>query len=356
MKTMKYLSKLLIAVCLLYSSISFAQNAQYEILDKSYTPSGESTHLEISNNFGNISLAVWDKNSISVKISLDVEGYDEKEAKEILDKISLKTNETSSLISIKTALKSHSSSSFRKKSFKINYEINMPDGHPLSLSNEFGNIFMTDYSGNTTINLEYGNLTAGTLGELNLKHEFGKGEIEGITKGVFEMEYVDAFSLKEAKKLELTAEFSKFEIENVETINFEIEYGKLLIGTVSDYSGNAEFTEISINKLYNNFKLDAEYASGTIQIKHISKDIKSFQFDTEFSKSEINIEEGANLGFDTKHSFGKLKTEGNSFYFSKKIKDMSDEAYSGTIGDQPNKIKTTLKINTNYGGCTIIAD
>ncbi len=353
---MKYLSKFIIAVCLVYSSISYAQNEQYGILDKSYTPASKSTALEISNNFGNITLATWDKNSISVKITLDVEGYDEEESKKILDKIDLKTNETSNIISIKTNLKSHSSSSFRKKTFKINYEINMPDGHPLSLSNEFGNIFLTDYSGKTTINLEYGNLTAGNLAELDLKHEFGKGEIESITKGIFEMGYVDAFSLSDAGELVLKAEFSKIEIENVKTIDFDVEYGKLLIGTVSNYDGSSEFSELGIKKLYDNFKLEAEYASGTIQINHISKDIQSFELDTEFSKAEIIIEKGANLGFDTKHSFGKLKTEGSSFNFSKKIKDMSDEAYSGTIGNQPDKIKTTLKIKTNYGGCTIIAD
>ncbi len=353
---MKYLSKLLIAVCFFYSSISYAQNAQYEILDKSYTPASKSTKLEISNNFGNISLAVWDKNSISVKISLDVEGYDEKESKKILDKVDLEMNETSSLISIKTDLKSHNSSSFHKKSFKINYEINMPDGHPLSLSNEFGNIFMTDYSASTTINLEYGNLTAGNLGELNLSHEFGKGEIESITNGDFEMDYVESFTLEEANELKLQAEFSKIEIGNIKTINFDVEYGKLLINTVSNYNGSAEFSEISIAELYDNFKLDAEYASGTIKLKHVSKDIKSFQLDTEFSKSEIIIEKGANLGFDTKHSFGKLKTEGSNFNFSKKVKDMSDEAYSGVIGNQSDKINTTLKINTNYGGCTIIAN
>lgn len=353
---MKYLSKFIIAVCLVYSSISYAQNEQYGILDKSYTPASKATELEISNNFGNITLATWDKNSISVKITLDVEGYDEEESKKILDKIDLKTNETSSLISIKTNLKSHSSTSFRKKTFKINYEINMPDGHPLSLSNEFGNIFITDYLGKTTINLEYGNLTAGTIGELNLKHEFGKGEIEAITKGDFEMDYVDAFTLSKADELELNAEFSKIEIENIKTINFDVEYGKLLIGTVSNYDGSSEFSELGINELYDNFNLNAEYAGGTIQLDHVSKDIKSFQLDTEFSKSEIKLEKGANVGFDTKHSFGKLKTNGSNFNFSKKIKDMSDEAYSGTIGNQPDKIKTTLKIKTNYGGCTIIAD
>ncbi|RUA34962.1 MAG: hypothetical protein DSY77_03680 [Bacteroidetes bacterium] len=353
---MKYLSKFIIAVCIIYSSQSYAQNEQYEILSKSFSPANKSTALEISNNFGNITLATWDKNSISVKIFLEVEGYDEQESKEILDKIELKTNESSSVISVKTNLKSHSSTSFRKKSFKINYEINIPDNHPLSLSNEFGNIFMTDYSGSATIKLEYGNLTAGKLGKVHLTHEFGKGEIESITNGIFKMEYVDAFSLLNANELELTAEFSKFEIDNLKAINFDIEYGKLRIGTVTDYQGSSEFTEISIDKLYRNFNLDAEYASGTIEIKHVSKDIKSFELNTEFSKSEIKIEEGANLAFDTKHSFGKLKTEGNAFNFNKKIKDMSEEEYSGTIGNQPDNIKTTLKISTNYGGCTIIAD
>jgi len=353
---MKYLSKFIIAVSLLYSSISYAQNTQYGILDKSYTPASKSTELGISNNFGNITLAVWDKNSISVKITLDVEGYDENESKKILDKIDLTVNENPKHISIETNLKSHSSTSFRKKTFKINYEINMPDGHPLSISNEFGNIFMSDYSGKTSVNLEYGNLTAGSLGELNLKHEFGKGEIEAITRGNFDMDYIDTFTLTKADELQLLAEFSKIEIENVKTINFEIDYGKLWIGAVSNYDGDSEFTEIGVNEVRNNFKLDAEYAGGTIQIDHVSKDINSFQLDTEFSKSEIRLEKGANVGFDTKHSFGKLKTEGDTFNFSKKIKDMSDEAYSGTIGNQADKIKTTLKIKTNYGGCTIIAD
>lgn len=353
---MKHLSKIIIAVCVLISSFSYAQKTQYEILNKSYTPASQSTTLEIANNFGNITIAAWDKNAISIKIILDVEGYDEEESKEILDKIELKTNETNDLISINTDLKSHSSTSFRKKTFKINYQVNMPDGHPLLLSNEFGNIFMTDYSGKTTIKLEYGNLTAGSLGELNLSHEFGKGEIESITKGIFNMDYVDAFTLPKANELKLEAEFSKIEIGTIQTINFDLEYGKLLIGTVSNYDGSAEFSEIAVDKLYDHFKLDAEYADGTIEIKQLSKDIKSFQLDTEFSKSEIKIEKGANLGFDTKHSFGKLKTEGNSITFSRKIKDMADEAYSGTIGSQPNNVTTTLKINTNYGGCTIIAE
>lgn len=353
---MQYLSKIIIAVLIMYSSISFAQNAQYGILEKSYTPASKSTKLEISNNFGNITLAVWDKNSISVKITLDVEGYDEEESKKILDKIDLKTNETSSLIAISTNLKSHSSTSFRKKTFKINYEINLPEGHPLSLNNEFGNILMTDYSGKTTIDLEYGNLTAGSLGELNLSHEFGKGEIEAITNGVFEMDYVEAFTLSKADELKLNAEFSQIEIENIKTINFDVEYGKLIIGTVSNYGGSAEFSQLSIDKLYNNFNLDAEYASGTIQLKHVSKDIKAFQLNTEFSKSEIRIEKGANLSFYTIHSFGKLKTEGSSFNFSEKIKDMSDEEYRGTIGNQVDQFSTVLKIKTNYGGCTIIAD
>jgi hypothetical protein len=353
---MKYLFKTLIIVLVMNGTISFAQDAKYEIMDKSFSPSSKQTTLEISNNFGNVNLAVWDKNSISVKITLEVDGYDEKESKKILDKIDLKTSQTSSLISIKTNLKSHSHTSFKKKSFKINYEINLPDGHPLSLSNEFGNIFLTDYSGDAKINLEYGNLTAGNMSTLKLNHEFGKAEIESISVGDFELSYVDEFSLSKADKLKLESEFSKIKIGDIETINFDVEYGKLIIKTVSNYKGSAEFSEISIDRLYDNFDLDAEYASGTIEIKHLSKGIQSFQLNSEFSKSEIKIESGANLRFDTKHSFGKFKIEGTNINFSKKIKDMSDEEYEGTIGNNINQNSTTLNIKTSYGGCIIKAD
>ncbi|WKV11779.1 hypothetical protein [Marivirga harenae] len=353
---MKYLFKTLIIVLILKGTISFAQDAKYEIMDKSFTPNNKQTMLEIANNFGNVNLAVWDKNSISVKITLEVEGYDENESKKILDKIDLSTSQTGSLISIKTTLKSHSNTSFRKKSFKINYEINLPDGHPLSVTNEFGNIFLTDYSGNTRINLEYGNLTAGSLGTLNLTHEFGKAEIESISSGEFELSYVDEFALSKADLLDLEGEFSKIKIGDITTINFDVEYGQLNIETVSNYKGSAEFSEINIDKVYSNFDLDAEYASGTIDVKFVSKDIESFQLNTEFSKSEIKIEGGANLRFDTKHSFGKLTTEGSNISFSKKMKDMSDEEYEGTIGGNANQNSTVLRIKTSYGGCKLIAN
>jgi hypothetical protein len=341
---------------MLNSSYSFAQQTQYGILDKSFIPYSKQTTLEVSNNFGNINVAVWDKSAIAIKITLEVEGYDEKEATDLLKKIDLKENQSSDLISIKTNLKSNSNFSFRKKSFKVNYEINMPDGHPLSISNEFGNIFLVDYTGNTTINLEYGNFTAGTLSSINLTLEFGKGEVESISQGELELSYVDKFSLEKAGSIELIGEFSKIYIEDINTINFDVEYGKLIIGTVSNYKGSTEFSEINIDKLYENFDLDAEYASGTINLKHVSKDIKSFKLNTEFSKSEIKIENGANLNFDTKHSFGKLKTEGETINFSKKIKDMSDEEYEGTIGSAASQNSTVLKINTSYGACSIIAD
>ena len=352
---MKYLSKIIIAILILNNAISFAQNVQYEIFDKSYVPNSVQTELHITNNFGNINVVVWEKESIEVTVTLELEGYDEKEAKKIRDKIDLKTNETTGLISVKTNLNSYNSSS-RKKTFKINYQVKMPDDHPLSLVNEFGNIFMTDYSGPTHIKLEYGNLTAGNLQILNLNHEFGKGEIESVFQGKFNLSYVDGFSLSTANQLQLTAEFSKIEIDKVGSIRFEIDYGTLNIGEVTNYDGQAEFSGISIDKLYENFELEAEYASGTIELKHISKDLKSFKLTTEFSKSELTIENGANLRFETEHSFGKLKTEGNSISITKKIKEMSEESYSGTIGKKTKNIKTTLRIATEYGGCSIIAE
>lgn len=352
---MKNLFKILIAI-LMISSSAYAQNSSHQLLEKSFTPSSRTTKLEISNKFGNITLAVWDKNTISVDVTLETQGYNEKDVKKILDRINLKVSDKPKLITILTDLKSHNFSSTRKKNYQINYKINMPDGYPIELNNEFGNIFLTDYSGHTTIDLEYGNLTAGNLQDVNLTLEFGKGEIESITNGVFDLEYVDAFSLRDANKLQLEAEFSQIKIDNISNINFDVEHGKLAIGKVLNYSGSSSFSSMTIDEVYKSFKLNAEYASGTIRLNHVSKEITSFQLSTEFSKSEITIEKGANLGFDTKHSFGKFNAKGNNIIYTRKEKDMTEEAYTGSIGNESNKIKTILKIDTSYGGCTIIAE
>jgi len=353
---MKYRFKIIIIALLLCNTISFAQSQQNEILKKSYTPASKNTKLEVSSNFGNINLVTWDNNSIDVSIKLESEGFSDKEISDILDKIDLKTNESAAVISIKTDLKSYNFTSRKNKSFKINYEIKMPDNHPLSLKNEFGNIFMTDYKGKADINLEYGDLTAGSMQELHLRNEFGKVNIESITSGDFDLEYINEFSLQTADRLILKSEFSKLEISTVSAIEFDVEYGKLEIGEVNDYDGNAEFCSISIDTIFDNFNLDAEYASGTIEINQVSKNIKSFNLDTSFSKSELTLEKGSNFKFDTDHSFGKLNLKSQDVNFTMKEKDMNEESYQGTIGKTPNQANTTMRIKTSYGGCTIIGE
>src|SRR6202008_2369827 len=134
----------------------------------------------------------WDKNQITVDITIGVRASSEEKAKEVMDEIDVKEVQSGHIINFKTKVgeihnndkKDHRSSGDDDRSFYIDYVVHMPSGNRLNVENSFGRIEIGDYSGLVALTSKFGSLKAGRLDNVdNIDVEFGKAYISEVTNG-----------------------------------------------------------------------------------------------------------------------------------------------------------------------------
>jgi hypothetical protein len=350
---MKNQYKTLIGFIILFSSLAHLVRAQESktLLNANYKVN-QNTALSIDNQFGNIQISTWNKPDFSIKVTLNLSGLSEKEATKIKEKVSIEESVTNQEIKIKTNLNngSFNNNKFGKK-FEINYEVFIPDNHPLSLKNSFGNLAMQNYNGPINLVLEYGNLNIGELKELKLKLAFGNGTIESINKGDLAIEYADKFSITYVDYLELKSDFSKITINKANQIDLNSQYGQLTLGTINTLTGKSDFSGLKINRLENNLQLKTSYVSGTLEIAEIATNFQDINIKSEFSAISLLFESGQKVPFHIKTSFGKFKQPAYKINLSLRIEEDFEKEYKGTIGE--GNLNGKVFVSTSYGNVSM---
>jgi hypothetical protein len=307
--------------------------------------------LKISNQFGKIDLINQDKNEVEIFVKITVESSNVDKAQKRLDQIDVKISGSMSLVDIKTVLEK-SGSNFNG-SFSIDYTIKAPATMNLSLHNEFGDVFIGEWAGPTTIDVQYGSLTVGKLlNESNeLELQFSKGSVGLINKGELNLSYVDRFNLDKSKDLILKSSFSKVDIETLEHLDCHSEYDGIEIGEANRIELKASFSAVKIGKLHLRGDLSNEY--GAIKIASVSKGFEGLEIENSFASIKVTFEKGSQFNFECNAEFGDISMPGEADVRIDK-KDISEHYLKGKVGDGSDL--PNLNIEVEYGSASIDID
>lgn len=299
--------------------------------------------LAVSNSFGRVHINTWDQNKITVDIEIIARMNNESRAQEMLDKIEIEIEESSSQISFESRLGKLKNRD--KEEFEINYKVNMPKKNALKLRNSFGGNYIGDLLGESDIDISYGDFKIEKLSGLtNIKISFSDGSIAMVKKGEVEIKYSDV-EIGELGVVRLEQGFSDVEIEKIGTIDLTSKYGDVEIGTVQGIKGYVGYSEFSIGRLELELDIEASY-SGNFTIREVSKDFTKIMIDGKFGDYRISFEEGANFTFDTELSFSDFSYSGLPLDFDYKIKEDFKARYKGKMGSGKGG---HISIDTSYG-------
>jgi hypothetical protein len=300
-----------LAVAVLQGAVSIAQDKEKSDAKfkktKSYSKSyslSSSDKVDLSNQFGEMKLATWDKNEIKVDVSITAKSDNEQAAQEILDRISITDGKDGNTVWYKTKFaddkrqwNKNDKKEYRNEGMEINYLVYLPAGNTLKADNQFGKMIVPDYRGEVDIESKFGSLTAGRLNNVKeVSVEFGKADIDLINGG------------------KLSIKFSE--------------------GTVNKLSG-----DVKSNLEFSRVKLD------------IDNDAKKIDIDNSYSTVYMNLDKGLSATYDISTSHGSFSNK--SDFTIKRKGDENDhgygprfnETYSGTSGSGSCRIK----INSSFG-------
>lgn len=299
--------------------------------------------LDIRNTFGRVHINTWDQNKITVDIEIIARMSNENRAQDMLDRINVEIEESSSVISFETKLGNLRNRD--REEFEINYKVNMPKKNPLKLKNSFGGNYIGDLMGASDIDISYGDLKIEKLiGLTDLKISFSDGSIQLVKEGEIEIKYSDV-EIDELGVVRMEQGFSDVEIEKIGTIDLTSKYGDVEIGTVQGIKGYVGYSEFSIDRLEVELDIEAQY-SGGLTINEVAKDFSKILIDGKFGDFRISFEEGANFTFDTELSFSDFSYSGLPLDFDYKIKEDFKSRYKGKMGTGNGG---HIRIDTSYG-------
>jgi hypothetical protein len=153
---------------------------------KSYNISG-SDRITLDNKFGEIKINTWTRNEVKVDVTVITTSSTEERAQQLLDLVSIEDGKNANGVFFRTERKNDPKKSANKSDYKnddskTNYQVYLPAGNPLKVSNQFGATIIPDINGQLEVDSKFGSLTAGKLTNVKqLSVEFGTATIQSIS-------------------------------------------------------------------------------------------------------------------------------------------------------------------------------
>lgn len=314
--------------------------------------------VEISNKYGNVEINSWEKDSVVFDIHIKVEEKTLSKLEKTMEGIDFDfTNSTHFLIA--RTIVNKTSSTFEKELLKfketllqtdgnveINYTVWLPSKCGLTLDNKYGNIFISDFMGDCSINLSNGNLKAHEFsGKSQINLNFADATINNINTAQLTTSYSEV-DINSAKKLTIESKQSTYEIMEATELDINSRRDKYRIRLTDIIDAEGSFSNFRVGELKDRIRFRSDY--GDLEIEKINPEFSNIYIES--------MSTGINLNFDPASSFGFEITETKTdmdLCRQLEIKDKSvlDEKLkknklSGKFGSKPSPENKLLLIST----------
>ncbi|MBN2807026.1 MAG: hypothetical protein JXR22_10245 [Prolixibacteraceae bacterium] len=268
----------------------------------------KSSIIDISNKYGDISLEVWDKDSVFVEIACEVseKSYDRLQKK--MDEINFELTHSGHNVVISTIIgesknmiiseliKLKENIGMGESLVNIDMKIKVPDNLDLRIKNKFGNIYLDDYHGDLTIDLSNGKLKAHDLnGYVNLKLNFGNGVIRNIDSGNLEIYYSD-FNLSSSRRLRVNSKTSDITFTEIGQLLVNSSRDHYRIRMINNFESQASWTDFSITEFTQKSNIVMNY--GEITIENIRPSMENIMIDARSTRINLFFDRDADVNFD----------------------------------------------------------
>jgi len=305
--------------------------------------------LTIENTTGLVHVNTWDKNEVTVNITIKVKGKNEEEADELLKGITIATTGTTEHnIVYKTELTMPHNVS--KATVSVEYVVNMPRKMAMDVTHKYGNVFVDDFEGKMKLTVSYGALNTKKItgADKNIKVSYGSGNIAGLEAGNLDVSY-SAFTVGNAGALFVKNKYGKLNIDKISDLKIDQKYGDVELGEVTAISGEIAYAGLAIEQLRKSATLNLKYC-GKADFKSVLAGVDNINITAKYGSLYFKCDERNDLGVDLDIEYGDLDNRSGvvkSLDLSGKP-DAQTRYYKGRIGKGLGKMILMVK----YGSVT----
>ena len=341
-----------LSIILLSALLSLQLQAADEFtkkISKSFDVNKDAT-LSVKNKFGKVQCENWDKNSISIEVTITVQASSQEKANKYLDKIKIEITGSSSLV---TAITSMEDNLFDKgnNEMSIDYMINIPGTINVELTNKFGDIILSEVGGTSIIDLGYGTIDAKKLlGNTNkLDIEFSDGYIGYIKSANMDLKYSE-LKIDEVSDMTVESKFSELNIGKIDVLTLETGYDDDFVGYVRNIDIEADFSDVEVRTVEQTLTANFDY--GELKVKEVGKSFKLIDITNSFSDANIGFNTEASFRINATVKMGDLTYPQDRAKLSVVEMSYTSNKYEGLIGGNTDT-QSKVMIDSQNSGVTL---
>ncbi len=238
--------------------------------------------LEINNKYGDVIIKGWDRDSVSMVVTITALGKDQEAARRLLDRTEIHFTKVANGVEVITELSKsdgwmrdfwnelsgYSQTIISKDQLTIDFEVFMPSKMDLDLTNKYGDVFLSERAGRTRVDLSNGNLKAEEINGLtNLTLKFGNADIRSLKAAGVLLKSAE-LNLEQVQEIKLESNSSTINLGKATKVRITSRTDKINIEQLDELSGRSSFTKFKIENLNNGLDLDTNYGSIVLENVH----------------------------------------------------------------------------------------
>ncbi len=304
--TFKY-SIVLILFSILTNITAPAQVSESEHISRGFVVDN-STIVDIGNKYGDIVIKTWDRDTLWVQVDYKASGKNYESLRQKMSDIDFELTQSGHYVVINTIIgesknrlldelkKLKETIGFGETEVEINMKITLPDNLDLRIKNKFGNVYLDDYNGDVTLNMDNGRLKAHNLnGYVNMKVNFADAIINHIESGRLEVYYSD-MNLTSARRLRIDSKTSNITITEIASLFVNSSRDDYRIRMISDFETVSDWTDFSISEFTKQTDVRMNY--GDLTIENIHPGFEHLVVDANSTKIKLFFDREADVNFD----------------------------------------------------------
>lgn len=331
-----------------------AQEKVSKKITKTYalTNSGE---LHLENKYGNINITGWDKDEVTVEVSISVNHRKKENAEGLLKRINPIFRESDAFVSVAYHIEEKSSSwfsrfieetnpfDFNKSNLQIDYTVYMPAKAELKVTNTFGDVLIEDWSGKLKALVEHGDVwISENLNKADITMRYGKLRAKNIGYGNLDLRNGN-IDMENATSLRINSSGTNMELNAINSLELYSNKDEINIAETGTLYGTLRFSTVELTRLESSVNLSMKIAD--FRISGILDPNAEIIIDQESSEVSLNV---ANFSheFNATLEQGLVRLPKSYKNIDSKILDKSKKLreIQATYGnDQNGKISITGK-------------
>ncbi len=332
-------------------------------------PVVKNTAVVLANKYGSIDVRTGGTSQVTVKVKVTVSAASQTQADKVFDRVNIAFSDGPDFVKTETYIENPPKSNIFLAStntspscdFRIDYDVVMPAGNRLDLTNRHGNTTIAALKSSVKIDQKYGNFRldgassatvvlaygGGQLSELNTL--YGNVSYSKLTSPLVKNGYLKSIGSQlrfdQIGSVDIQSNYDDYEINDVKNLKATCKYGTINVRNAENVVVNGQNTNYKIQKIDNSGDFDCQH--GTIRIGAIKNNFDHLNIKGTGTNCYVITEPNISYLLDMTGSYSNMNQPASLHPKIDKHEAFRREIM-GLVGNNPNT-KSVIRVRMTYG-------